>query len=140
MAGSLRVALRSLSAHPLRSALTILGIVIGIASVVVIIATGTGARERIAEQIGNLGANLVSINPGSARDTSVRLGSSNSPMLSEDDAAAIAREIPGLVAVAPVLYARAQFTAGPRTGPGASAASRPTISAHGNGSWPTGRK
>jgi len=89
-----------------------LGIIIGVASVVVMVAIGIGARERIAAQIRSLGANLVTISPGSARMTSVRLGSGTSPRLNEFDAQAIGLEIPGLVAVAPVLYARAQFTVG----------------------------
>ncbi len=112
MLDSARIALKSLHAHRLRSALTMLGIIIGVASVVVMVAIGIGARERIAAQIRSLGANLVTISPGSARMTSVRLGSGTSPRLNEFDAQAIGLEIPGLVAVAPVLYARAQFTVG----------------------------
>jgi putative ABC transport system permease protein len=110
--GSVKVALRSLRAHRLRSALTMLGIIIGVAAVVVMVAVGSGARDRIAAQIRSLGANLISINPGSARMTSVRLGSGASPRLGEHDARAIELEIPGVVAVAPLLYARAQFTIG----------------------------
>jgi putative ABC transport system permease protein len=112
LSGSVKVALRSLRAHRLRSALTMLGIIIGVASVVVMVAVGSGARDRIAAQIRSLGANLISINPGSALMKSVRLGSGAAPRLSEDDALAIELEIPGVVAVAPQLYARAQFTVG----------------------------
>jgi len=96
----------------MRSALTMLGIIIGVAALVVMVAVGSGARERVAAQIRSLGANLISINPGSARMTSVRLGSGASPRLSEYDARAMELEIPGVVAVAPLLYARAQFTIG----------------------------
>ncbi|TIQ51069.1 MAG: ABC transporter permease, partial [Mesorhizobium sp.] len=67
MSGSTRTALRSLRSHHLRSALTMLGIIIGVAAVVVMIAIGVGARERIATQIRSLGANLISISPGSAK-------------------------------------------------------------------------
>ena len=112
LSGSVKVALRSLRAHRLRSALTMLGIIIGVAAVVVMVAVGSGARDRIAAQIRSLGANLISINPGSALMSSVRLGSGAAPRLSEDDALAIELEIPGIVAVAPQLYARAQFTVG----------------------------
>jgi putative ABC transport system permease protein len=101
-----------LRAHRLRSALTMLGIIIGVAAVVVMVAVGSGARDRIATQIRSLGANLISISPGSALMTSVRLGSGAAPRLSEDDARAIELEIPGVVVVAPQLYARAQFTVG----------------------------
>lgn len=99
-------------AHRLRSALTMLGIIIGVASVVVMLAVGIGARERIAAQIRSLGANLITITPGSARMGSVRLGSGAAPRLSEEDAAAVASEIPGVVAAAPLLHAREQFTVG----------------------------
>jgi putative ABC transport system permease protein len=128
---NVRIALRVLRTHRLRSALTMLGIVIGVAAVVTMNAIGSGARELIAAQIRSLGANLISINPGSALMTSVRLGSGQrapplvgqapkvsqasdiqSPRLSEDDALAIELEIPGVVVVAPQLYARAQFTVG----------------------------
>jgi putative ABC transport system permease protein len=112
LSGSVKVALRSLRAHRLRSALTMLGIIIGVAAVVVMVAVGSGARDRIAAQIRSLGANLISINPGSALMRSVRLGSGAAPRLSEADALAIELEIPGVVAVAPQLYARAQFTVG----------------------------
>jgi putative ABC transport system permease protein len=115
----------------MRSALTTLGIVIGVASVVAMNAIGNGARERVAEQIRSLGANLISINPGSALMTSVRLSKveqprsspsssspqgaasdAQSPRLNENDALAIQLEVPGVVAVAPLLYARTQFTVG----------------------------
>jgi putative ABC transport system permease protein len=127
---NVRIALRVLRTHRLRSALTMLGIVIGVAAVVAMNAIGSGASELIAAQIRSLGANLISINPGSALMTSVRLGNGGqqqraphlptvgqasdiqSPRLSEDDALAIELEIPGVVVVAPLLYARAQFTVG----------------------------
>lgn len=109
---SMKVAMRSLRAHRLRSALTTLGIIIGVAALVTMVAVGSGARERIAAQIRSLGANLISINPGSAVMSSVRLGSGAAPRLSEDDALAIELEIPGIVVVAPLLYTKAQFTVG----------------------------
>jgi putative ABC transport system permease protein len=126
---NVRTALRVLRTHRLRSALTMLGIVIGVAAVVTMNAIGSGARERVAAQIRSLGANLISINPGNALMTSVRLSKAEqqrsspsspqsaasdiqSPRLNENDALAIELEIPGVVVVAPVLYARAQFTVG----------------------------
>jgi putative ABC transport system permease protein len=89
-----------------------LGIIIGVAAVVVMIAIGVGARERIAAQIRSLGANLISISPGSAKMGSVRLGAGGAPRLSEEDATAIGMEIPGVVVAAPLLHAREQFTIG----------------------------
>jgi putative ABC transport system permease protein len=112
LSASVKVATRSLRAHRMRSVLTMLGIVIGVAALVMMVGVGTGARDRISAQIRSLGANLISINPGSARMSSVRLGSGASPRLSEHDARAIELDVPGIVAVAPLLYARAQFTLG----------------------------
>jgi putative ABC transport system permease protein len=124
-------ALRVLRTHRVRSALTMLGIVIGVAAVVTMNAIGSGAREQVAAQIRSLGANLISINPGSALMRSVRLGNAEqrqssrsprspqgaasdiqSPRLNENDALAIQLEVPGVVLVASVLYARTQFTVG----------------------------
>jgi putative ABC transport system permease protein len=96
----------------MRSALTMLGIVIGVAAVVVMVAVGSGAEARIAAQIRSLGANLIGISPGSATMKSVRLGSGSAPNLNEDDALAIEAEVPGIVTVAPALYSRVQFTVG----------------------------
>jgi putative ABC transport system permease protein len=89
-----------------------LGIIIGVAAVVVMIAIGIGARERIAAQIRSLGANLISVSPGSVRMGSVRLGSGAAPRLSEDDALAIEAEVPGVVVAAPLLHAREQLMIG----------------------------
>ncbi|NKB49995.1 MAG: FtsX-like permease family protein [Alphaproteobacteria bacterium] len=109
---SIKVAFRSLGAHRLRTGLTMLGIVIGVAAVLVMVAVGNGASERISAQIRSLGANLINVFPGSAKIASVRLGRGEAPRLNEDDARAIELEIPGVVAVAPLLYARGQFTVG----------------------------
>jgi putative ABC transport system permease protein len=112
-AANLRFALRALRANRLRSALTMLGIIIGIAAVVVMVAVGAGARARVAAQIRSLGANLIGVTPGSLTMSGVRLGRGTAPQLDEGDAAAIAAEVPGVVVAAPVLYTRVQFTAGP---------------------------
>jgi putative ABC transport system permease protein len=111
-AANLKSALRSLRAHRLRSALAMLGIIIGVAAVVMMAAIGTGAQERIAAQIRSLGANVIGISPGSVTMNSVRLGGGAAPNLGENDALAIEAEVPGVVAVAPVLSGRAQFTVG----------------------------
>jgi putative ABC transport system permease protein len=107
---NLSIAWRCLRAHRLRSLLTMLGIIIGVGAVVAMVAIATGARERIAAQIRSFGANVVAIAPGSARTGGARLGKGTAPALSHDDALAIFAEVPGIVAVAPVLVSRAQFT------------------------------
>ena len=82
---NVRTALRVLRTHRLRSALTMLGIVIGVAAVVTMNAIGNGARERVAAQIRSLGANLISINPGNALMTSVRLSKAEQQRSSPSD-------------------------------------------------------
>jgi putative ABC transport system permease protein len=103
----LRVALRALAINKLRSALTMLGIVIGVGAVIVMIGVGTGAQKRVEEQIRALGSNLLLVMPGATTAGGVRMGFGSSSTLSEDDVAAINREIPEALA-APALRGSAQ--------------------------------
>ena len=100
LSASFKTALHSLGAHRLRSTLTVLGIVIGIAAVIVMISVGNGAQEQIARQIRSLGANVFGISPGSIAMKSVRLGAGTASKLS-NDAAEIESEVAGVLAVAP---------------------------------------
>ena len=103
----LRVALRALAINKLRSALTMLGIVIGVGAVIVMIAVGAGAQARVEEQIRALGSNLLLVMPGATTAGGVRTGFGSSSTLSEDDVAAINREISEALA-APALRGSAQ--------------------------------
>jgi putative ABC transport system permease protein len=94
LAGLLRVAMRALAVNKLRSLLTMLGIIIGVAAVIVMIAVGAGAQERVQEQIASLGSRLLLIVSGSATASGARTGFGGGLTLSEDDAAAIARDLP----------------------------------------------
>ena len=69
-----RIALRALAVNKLRSALTMLGIVIGVGAVIVMIAVGAGAQARVEEQIRALGSNLLLVMPGSTTAGGVRMG------------------------------------------------------------------
>ena len=91
---ALRGALSALAANYLRSALTALGIFIGVAAVIATVAVGEGARRQVTAQIQSLGANLLIIWGGSATMGGVRLGAGGRSNLSYDDALAIAREVP----------------------------------------------
>jgi putative ABC transport system permease protein len=102
-----RVALRALAINKLRSALTMLGIVIGVGAVIVMIAVGAGAQKRVEEQIRALGSNLLLVTPGATTAGGVRLGFGSSSTLSEDDVVAINRDIPEALA-APALRGSAQ--------------------------------
>ncbi|MFL6572504.1 MAG: ABC transporter permease [Burkholderiales bacterium] len=103
----LRVALRALAINKLRSALTMLGIVIGVGAVIVMIAVGAGAQRRVEEQIRALGSNLLLVMPGATTAGGVRMGFGSSSTLTEDDVMAINRDIPEALA-APALRGNAQ--------------------------------
>jgi putative ABC transport system permease protein len=105
-------ALDALRLHKLRSALTMLGIIIGVAAVIVMMAIGAGAREEIIAQIRNLGSNLLVVVPGNITQTGVRLGAGAAPTLSDEDAAAIVREISGVQVTAPYMTGKVQVIAG----------------------------
>ena len=109
---AVEIALTALRANRLRSALTMLGIVIGVAAVIAMVAVGSGATERIQQQIEAIGSNLILVVPGSITSNGVRLGSGATVTLSEDDARAIASECPAVAAVAPTVRGGAQVTYG----------------------------
>ncbi len=98
---SVKIALRALRVNKLRSALTMLGIIIGVAAVIAMVAVGSGATARIQEQIASIGSNLIIVLPGSLNSYGIRLGSGNAVTLTEDDARAIATECPAVAAAAP---------------------------------------
>jgi putative ABC transport system permease protein len=106
-----RVAMRALAVNKLRSALTMLGIIIGVGAVIVMIAVGGGAQARVEEQIRSLGSNLLLILSGTTTSGGVRMGFGSNLTISEDDAAAITREIPEALA-APALRGTAQLVWG----------------------------
>ncbi len=109
---SIRIALRALRINKLRSALTMLGIIIGVAAVITMIAVGGGAQARVQQQISSLGSNLMIIIPGSTTSSGVRLGTGQAQTLTEDDALALAREIPAVRAAAPSLRGSGQIVYG----------------------------
>jgi len=109
---ALRIALRALRVNRLRSALTMLGIIIGVAAVIAMVAVGSGATERIQQQIQAIGSNLIMVVPGSITSNGIRLGSGAVVTLSEDDAKAIVAECPAVATVAPTVRGAAQVMYG----------------------------
>ena len=107
-------ALRALRANALRSGLTTLGIIIGVAAVIVMVAVGKGAERRVAGMIQSLGANLLVVMPGSGTGGGARLGQGTRPSLTDGDAAAIALEVAGVTAVAPLVRGSGQAIYGSR--------------------------
>jgi putative ABC transport system permease protein len=109
-----RLAVRALGRNKLRAALTVLGILIGVAAVVAMTALGEGAKESIERQMTAIGVNIVFVWPGANTSSGVRGEVGSKPTLTEDDARAIEREIFTVVAVAPTLGASAQVVLGAR--------------------------
>jgi putative ABC transport system permease protein len=103
----------ALSANKVRSGLTILGIVIGISSVIAMIAIGAGAQSSIEANIQSIGSNLVMVMPGSQRGPGafVSGGRGSARTLTQEDADAIQTDISGIRAVSPELSGRYQVTA-----------------------------
>ena len=109
---TLRIALRALAANTLRSILTMLGIIIGVAAVITMIAVGSGATQRVQEQMKGLGSNIMLVIPGGITAGGVRLGAQTGQGLTEEDALAIAREVPEVQVAAPSSRTGAQVVAG----------------------------
>ena len=108
---ALRAALRALTANLLRSVLTMLGIIIGVGAVITMLAVGRGATERVQEQIKGLGSNIVLVVPGSPSAAGVRLGAQTRSRFTEEDAEALAREVPEVQVAAPSSRTTAQAVA-----------------------------
>src|SRR5205814_2636037 len=109
---ALRIALRSLKVNKLRTALTMLGIMIGVAAVIAMVSVGAAAQARVAEQIPSLGSNLIIVLSGSSNAAGVRLGQGSQTTITEDDASAIAREVPLVQVAAPSSRGNAQVVYG----------------------------
>jgi putative ABC transport system permease protein len=105
-------ALRALRANVIRSVLTTLGIIIGVAAVIIMVSVGTGAQARVAELIQSLGSNLIIVGPGTSTSGGARLGRGTLPTITEDDATAIQHEIPGVHLVAPHVRGSGQVVFG----------------------------
>jgi ABC-type antimicrobial peptide transport system permease subunit len=103
-----RRAVRALARNPLRSFLTTLGIVIGVAAVIAMVEIGQGSSQAIEETIESMGANVVMVQPGEATSGGVSFGSGSILTLTPQDARAIRRECFDVKAVAPAVKARTQ--------------------------------
>ena len=109
---SARVALRALRVNKLRSALTMLGIIIGVGAVIAMVGVGSGAQARVAEQIQSLGSNLIIVLSGSTTAGGIRGGQGTRLTITEDDSGAIAREVSSVQASAPSMRGSAQVVYG----------------------------
>jgi putative ABC transport system permease protein len=108
---TLRIAFKALGRNKLRTALTMLGMIIGVAAVIAMVAMGSGAQAMIEEQIKSAGTNMITIMPGSFNQGGVRGGGGSSTRLVEEDATAM-RELPELDYVSEVVSSRQQVIYG----------------------------
>ena len=109
---SSRIALRALRVNKLRSTLTMLGIIIGVGAVIAMVAIGSGAQARVAEQLQALGANMIFVFPGSTTSGGLRAGAGSSISLTEEDAWTIQRDVQGVVVAAPTMRGSGQLVWG----------------------------
>jgi len=109
---AMKIALRALRVNKMRSALTMLGIIIGVAAVIAMVAVGSGAQERIKEQIASIGSNLIVVLSGSITSSGIRTGTGNAQTLTEDDARAIMRECDAAAYAAPAVRGGVQTVFG----------------------------
>lgn len=109
---TIRVAIDSLLRHKTRAMLTMLGIIIGVAAVVAMVAVGSGAQKAVETQIAALGTNFLMIFPGAIAYGGVSSGAGTSQSLTEDDVSAILEECPAISLVTPNTRANRQVVAG----------------------------
>jgi len=105
---TLVIAVKALKRNAMRTALTALGMIIGVAAVIVMMALGSGARNSIETQIQSAGANVITVNAGADRFGPVRGGAGASSSLVEEDVDAIRAQIPGVRYISPGVNTRAQ--------------------------------
>jgi len=109
---TVKLSLRALRVNKMRSALTMLGIIIGVGAVIAMLAVGTGASEKISGQISSMGSNLIMVLPGSTTSGGLRMGAGTQPTLNMADAEAIQKECSAVLVVAPTLNGAAQVVYG----------------------------
>jgi putative ABC transport system permease protein len=109
---TLRIAIRALNRNKVRSLLTMLGVIIGVASVITMVAIGQGATSSVQKQIESLGQSQYMILPGATSSGAVSFGTGSAQTLTPNDALAIERECPDASAVAIVVRTRAQLVYG----------------------------
>ena len=109
---AIRIAIRAIQRNGLRAALTVLGILIGVASVVVVTSLGDGARNEVGGKIESLGSNFIIVFPQQSNASGARGSQGGGVRLTEDDGKAIRRDAVSIAAVSPVLRAQSYFIYG----------------------------
>jgi len=109
---TLNIAFRALRRNKMRSVLTALGIIIGVAAVIAMVGIGNGAKAQVEAQIASLGQNVILIFSGSTTSSGIRTGWGGAGTLKIEDAEAIRREVPGVTAVSEEVASTTQVAAG----------------------------
>ena len=109
---TLNIALKSLEVNKMRSALTSLGIIIGVSAVIVMLAIGSGANKQVQANMESMGSNILTIRSASAKTGGVSMGMGSKPTLSIKDAEAIRKNARGIDAVAPLMNSSKQVMFG----------------------------
>jgi putative ABC transport system permease protein len=108
----LKVAIRALGRNKLRTALTMLGIIIGVGAVIVLVSIGQGAQSMVLDQISSMGSNMMFVMPGNVNFGGAALGAGAANSLTDEDVFAMEREIPTIAAASPVVNASGQLVFG----------------------------
>jgi putative ABC transport system permease protein len=108
----LKVAARALGRNKLRTALTMLGIIIGVGAVIVLVSIGQGAQAMVLDQISNMGSNMMYVMPGNLSFGGAALGAGAANTLTDEDVNAMEREIPTIAAASPSVNASGQLVFG----------------------------
>src|SRR5918998_6276551 len=112
LASTFKIAFRALQRNKMRSALTALGIIIGVGAVIAMVGIGNGAKAQVEAQIASLGENMILVFSGSTTSSGLRTGWGGAGTLKVEDAEAIRREVPGVIAVSEEVVTTAQVSAG----------------------------
>jgi putative ABC transport system permease protein len=108
----LKIAMRALGRNKMRSALTMLGIIIGVGAVIAMVSVGQGAQRMVQDQISSMGSNMLYVMPGNMMQGGASMGLGAASTLTDEDVIAIQREIPAVAYVSPVVNSSAQLVFG----------------------------
>jgi len=108
----LKVAMRALGRNKMRSALTMLGIIIGVGAVIAMVSIGQGAQRMVQDQISSMGSNMLYVMPGNMMQGGASMGMGAASTLTDEDVQAIQREIPAVAHVSPVVRSSGQLVFG----------------------------
>ena len=114
---SIKIALNALKRNKFRAFLTMLGIIIGVASVIVMLAIGQGSKKSIQDQMAGMGTNLIFAMPGSEQKGGVRMGNSDAQTMKLSDVEAIEKDCPAISDVSPEVRSSGQAVVGNQNWP-----------------------